>query len=147
MKIRLFLFLFILGGGLLGFLAWRAYQVMDITIEWTTASELETAGFNIYRGESANGPFEHINPVVIPATGDPLVGAAYSYKDRGVRAGKTYYYNLEEIELDGTTVSLGQIAVVAEHGGLWESLAAALLLCAGALIHCFPKNRRQSLGN
>jgi hypothetical protein len=33
-----------------------------VTVEWSTASELNTAGFNVLRGENPNGPFAHLNP-------------------------------------------------------------------------------------
>lgn len=141
MKYWLFSFLFIVGGILLGVFAWRVYQVTEITIDWSTASEMDIAGFNIYRGTSSTGPFERINPVLILAASDPLVGADYTYKDLGVRAGKIYYYNLEEIKLDSTASIQGQIAVAARHGGFWEGLAAVLLLFAGILIHHFPQTK------
>ena len=37
-----------------------------VTVEWSTASELNTAGFNILRGESESGPFTRLNPKSFP---------------------------------------------------------------------------------
>ncbi len=78
-----------------------------ITVEWSTASELNTVGFNLYRGENKDGPFTRINPEVIPASPDPLVGGSYVFTDTGIALGRTYYYQLEEVETGGTTSIIG----------------------------------------
>jgi hypothetical protein len=101
----------------LAFLAyyfWSAANSVSVLVEWTTASELDTAGFNLYRGDSNSGPFTQVNQELIPASTDPLAGSAYSYKDTQVRAGRTYYYQLEEVEVNGTANRFGPISVTAE---------------------------------
>lgn len=75
-----------------------------ITLDWTTASEVSTAGFNIYRSEHEDGPYTRINPQLIPASTDPLAGGSYQYQDSSAVPGRTYYYQLEDIELNGTAV-------------------------------------------
>ena len=74
-----------------------------VTVAWSTASELNTAGFNVLRGTSAGGPFTRINPEIIPASNDPLVGGSYAYTDTQVSLGQTYYYRVEEVEFGGDT--------------------------------------------
>ena len=32
-----------------------------VTVEWSTASELNTAGFNVLRGDHPDGPFTRLN--------------------------------------------------------------------------------------
>src|SRR5687768_18527287 len=66
-----------------------------IEIRWVTETEFETAGFNIYRSESAEGEFVQINERLIASAADPAAGASYSFTDETVEAGKTYYYRLE----------------------------------------------------
>ena len=58
--------------GLLGVAAlvviWQAIAGMGsarVVVEWSTASELDTAGFNLYRSESPDGPFEKVNQNLI----------------------------------------------------------------------------------
>ncbi len=75
----------------------------SVTMEWTTETELETAGFNWYRSQSADGEFVQINKTLIPAKGDALSGASYTFTDSNVMAGETYFYVLEEVEYDATT--------------------------------------------
>lgn len=73
------------------------------TITWETASEVDTAGFNLYRSESPDGPWVKINDALIPPSEDPVSGGKYSFKDESAESGKTYYYQLEEVELSGKT--------------------------------------------
>ena len=74
-----------------------------IEIEWETETEINTAGFNIYRSDSAEGEFVRINPQIIPSQSDAVSGATYLYTDKNVERGKTYYYQLEDIEYDNST--------------------------------------------
>ena len=38
-----------------------------VRVEWITETEMNTAGFNLYRGESADGPFDvKVNAQLIP---------------------------------------------------------------------------------
>ena len=85
-----------------------------VLVEWTTESEVNTAGFNVYRSESAEGPYIKINHQLIPASLDPILGGEYVYTDTNVVAGYTYYYKLEDVELDGATTLHGPKEVVAE---------------------------------
>lgn len=87
-----------------------------VTVEWSTASELNTAGFNLYRGDDQAGPFTRLNAEMIPASPDPLVGGSYIYTDTHVIAGHTYYYQLEEIETGGGTSTQGLVQVTAGSG-------------------------------
>ncbi|MBI4790624.1 MAG: hypothetical protein HY782_26645, partial [Chloroflexi bacterium] len=84
-----------------------------ITVQWTTASEVNTAGFNLYRGERKEGPFTKINPQLIPASNDSLVGGKYRFQDANVTPGQTYYYQLEDVETGGATTRHGPIVITA----------------------------------
>lgn len=73
------------------------------TVQWETETEQNTAGFQIYRSDSSDGEFELITENYIPSEGSSVTGGSYSYEDESAVPGQTYYYLLEEIELDGTT--------------------------------------------
>jgi len=73
------------------------------TVTWTTDSEIDNAGFNIYRAESKNGEYSKINDSLITAEGSATVGASYSYIDEGLQNRKIYYYKLEDVDLNGAT--------------------------------------------
>lgn len=72
-------------------------------IRWETASEVNTAGFNLYRGPTATGPWERVNATLIPSAAAGVSGGRYLFRDEGADPGATYFYRLEEVELDGTT--------------------------------------------
>lgn len=73
----------------------------SVTLVWATAAEIDTAGFNILRSESQDGPFEKINDLLIPGQGGPTQGAVYSYVDDGLQSGTTYWYQLQDVDITG----------------------------------------------
>lgn len=98
-----------------------------IVIEWTTATEINTAGFNLYRAESADGPFTQVNSQLIPASSDPMAGGKYKFEDTSIATGKTYYYQLEDVEYNGTRTKHTPIAVTSGSSfGTTEVLLALL---------------------
>ncbi len=70
-------------------------------VRWQTAAEVDSAGFHIWRAESAAGPYQRITDRLIPATGDAVTGAAYSFTDALGAPGKLRFYRLEEIDVGG----------------------------------------------
>lgn len=114
-----------------------------ITIEWSTASELDTAGFNLQRGETPDGPFTRLNADLIPASPDPLIGGRYTFTDTAVVAGRTYFYQLEDVETNGTVTAQGVLEVTA--GGRLEPATLIALAAAGAImigISAFLRRKR-----
>lgn len=105
-----------------------------VRVTWETETEMNTAGFNLYRGISPEGPFDtKVNSALIPPSSDPLTGKEYTYLDTTAQGGVTYYYELQEVERNGTVNRFGPISVRA--GGLqWQH---ALLLGALALFVLF----------
>jgi hypothetical protein len=91
---------------------------------------MNTAGFNLYRGESPDGPFDvKVNAALIPASPDPLGGGKYSLIDRTARHGITYYYRLEEVDTAGHVSSHGPIqAKAAPFSGQQALILGALAL-------------------
>jgi len=105
-----------------------------IIVEWTTESEVDTAGFHLYRSESPDGPFERITEELIPASPDPVLGGHYVYTDTDVVPGRVYFYQLEDVEFDGTSTRHGPIeAKAVADGGLYRWWLLGVLLIAAAL--------------
>jgi hypothetical protein len=113
------------------YLAWQGSRQTSVLVEWETASELDTAGFNLYRGPNTGGPFERVNDELIPTKGDPLSGGNYTYEDTSVRAGRVVYYQLEEVRLDGSSQRFGPISVEARA---WVPVLAVPALAIISLI-------------
>lgn len=80
---------------------WQKQARPQLIIEWSTESQVDTAGFFLYRGGSPEGPWTQVNATLIPATDDVLTGGQYRYADTAVLPGHTYYYELEDVELGG----------------------------------------------
>jgi len=81
-----------------------------VIFTWSTESEIDNAGFNLYRSESENGEYKKINDSLIPAEGSYIQGASYKFIDKDVKNRKTYYYKLEDIDLNGTSTMHGPVS-------------------------------------
>ncbi|MFC1591264.1 hypothetical protein ACFL43_01945 [Thermodesulfobacteriota bacterium] len=81
-----------------------------VTLIWETASEIDNAGFNIYRAASENGQYTKINKSVFSAEGSPVEGAAYAFVDNDVQNRSTYYYKLEDIDANGASTMHGPVS-------------------------------------
>ena len=81
----------------------------SIVIQWSTESEIDNAGFNIYRSDNENGEYLKINASLIPTKGSATQGASYEYVDTGVQNRKTYYYKLEDIDTSGISTFHGPV--------------------------------------
>jgi hypothetical protein len=92
-------------------------RVNKVALAWATASEIDNAGFNLYRAESADGKYTKINPSLIPAQGSTTSGATYQFIDNDVRNRKTYYYKLEDIDLNGKSTMHGPVSAVMKRKG------------------------------
>jgi hypothetical protein len=84
-----------------------------VLLEWETANETNTAGFNLWRGQVEAGPYTKLNVHLIPAWGGPTTGASYRYDDDTVTNGATYWYKLEDVSLHGVSTFHGPSAAVA----------------------------------
>jgi len=81
-----------------------------VLLKWSTASEINNSGFNIYRAESENGVYVKINAGLIPSQGSATQGATYAFVDDGLQNRKTYYYKLEDIGLNGKSTMHGPVS-------------------------------------
>jgi hypothetical protein len=71
-----------------------------LIISWETALEINNAGFNIWRSDKEEGEYIKINDQLIPAKGD---NSKYNFIDNTVSSGNTYYYKLEDIDVNGVS--------------------------------------------
>ncbi len=73
-----------------------------VTVDWVIAGENGTLGYRVWRGASAErGGAEVVSGGLIAATG---IGGRYAWVDAAAPIGLAYYW-IEEVELDGQTVT------------------------------------------
>jgi len=80
------------------------------SVQWTTASEVNTRGFYVQRKQS-DGNFSRVSGE-IPHLGSGVSGASYEFIDSGLSNGTTYYYRLEIISTSGESSFTNIISVV-----------------------------------
>ena len=71
-----------------------------IAIRWTTASEVDNYGYYLYRRISSEVELIKISNL-IPGAGNSPWPNDYEYIDMDAEIGKTYYYQLEDLDFNG----------------------------------------------
>jgi len=72
-----------------------------VRLDWSTAVEVDNAGFYLLRRDTLTGRTVRLNAGLIPAQGDVFEGANYSYTDRTAINGVRYQYILVDVDLEG----------------------------------------------
>lgn len=87
-----------------------------VKLAFSTASEIDIAGFNVLRADKMNGPFVVISSYVtnasLKASGDCTSSSSYSFVDSKVTSGRTYYYRIEAVNITGEVEKAGEILEV-----------------------------------
>ena len=82
-----------------------------VRLDWTTASEIDTAGFRILRGRPGAEPQVISGAALIAPKGSEFTGASYSFSDTGRLAAGPVSYYLEDINLHGNATRRGPVTV------------------------------------
>lgn len=88
---------------LAGFTAIFDQDKESIILSWTTASETNNLGFNIYRSQSGNGIYVKINLSLIPGQGTTERQHEYQFADHDIVFGRDYFYYIEDVDFNGIT--------------------------------------------
>lgn len=71
------------------------------TLRWSMASEVDNFGFDVYRAEKEEGPFERLTAEPIAGAGTTDEVTYYEYVDDTIEPDKTYWYYVESISTRG----------------------------------------------
>ncbi len=86
-----------------------------VLLRWSTASEFNNQGFEVYRAESADAEPELLasyrNYPELEGAGNSNTTRNYQFRDISALFGKTYYYYLEDIAFDGRRMRHGPVKV------------------------------------
>ena len=100
-----------------------------VVITWSTQSELNNAGFFIKRRQQRDGKFQVINATMIPGAGTTSEKQFYTYTDTTAQPNVVYYYQIEDVSLDGNRQTLtngirlkGHVSVAGKLTTLWGEL-------------------------
>ena len=77
-----------------------------VTIQWTTESELDNAGFNILRSKTRNGEFTQVNEQMIQGKGTTAERTTYKWVDTTAKPSAVYYYQIEDVSFSGQHTQL-----------------------------------------
>jgi len=76
-------------------------EPLENRLKWSTATEVDNFGFDIYRSTSEDGPFDRITSQPIPGAGTVDEPSYYEFVDDTIDPGVDYYYYVESISVDG----------------------------------------------
>jgi hypothetical protein len=105
-----------------------------VSLHWTTQSESGLAGYYIYRGTNGTlAEAERINALIAPT--NTSSEANYEFTDTDVVSGNTYYYWLQNMDLNGSSGFHGPISVVVNGGG---SITPPAIITRTELLNAYP---------
>jgi len=100
-----------------------------VVITWATQSELNNAGFFIKRSQQRDGEFKVINTAMVPGAGTTSEKQFYTYTDTTAQPNVVYYYQIEDVSLDGNRQLLtrgtrlkGHIGAAGKATVIWGEL-------------------------
>ena len=110
----------------------RNKETGTVVITWSTQSELNNAGFFIKRRQQRDGEFKVVNATMIPGAGTTSEKQFYTYEDTAAQRNVIYYYQIEDVSLDGDRRTLTQGVRLRGHVGaagkattLWGELKSS----------------------
>ena len=100
-----------------------------VVITWSTQSELNNAGFFIKRSQQRDGEFQIINAAMIQGAGTSSEKQFYTYTDTTAQPNVVYYYQIEDVSLDGNRQTLtngirlkGHVGAAGKLTTMWGDL-------------------------
>jgi hypothetical protein len=76
-------------------------QRLTNTPRWTTASEVENFGYDVFRGDAEQGPFTKLTESPIAGAGTTDETKKYEFRDDTIDPCKDYWYYVESISTTG----------------------------------------------
>jgi len=80
-----------------------------VALDWVTATEIDNAGFMLYRSTTADGPQTQVTANLVAAKGNDLTGASYRVTDTPGYG--TFCYWLKDVDYSGQSSLHGPIVV------------------------------------
>ena len=106
------------------------YTDTGVILKWTTESEVDNAGFYIYRSPTKDGEFKVVNPTMIQGAGTTGERNNYTWTDTTAKPNTVYYYRIEDVSHAGVREQLATVrlrGLISASGKLatsWAGLKA-----------------------
>ena len=107
----------------------RNKETGQVVTTWSTQSELNNAGFFIKRSQQRDGEFKVINATMVPGAGTTSEKQFYTFTDTTAQPNVVYYYQIEDVSLDGNRQTLtrgirlrGHIGAAGKLTSTWGEL-------------------------
>ncbi len=85
------------------------YTDAGVVLNWTTESEVDNAGFYIYRSLTQAGEFKVITHSIIQGAGTTGERNAYTWTDTTAKPNTVYYYQIEDVSHAGVRKRLASV--------------------------------------
>ena len=80
-----------------------------VVLNWTTESEVDNAGFYIYRSKTKGGEFKVVNPTMVQGAGTTGERNEYTWTDTTAKPNTVYYYQIEDVSHAGERKRLATV--------------------------------------
>ena len=80
-----------------------------VVLKWITESEVDNAGFYIYRSETKEGEFKVVNPTMLQGAGTTSERNEYTWTDTTAKPNTVYFYQIEDISHAGERKRLATV--------------------------------------
>jgi uncharacterized repeat protein (TIGR01451 family) len=106
-----------------------------VTVDWTIGADISARGYTVWRGPGANGPWLRVSGFISPSA--VIAGSAsYQWLDHTTAPGTLYYYRIEELQADQTSIFYGPVSVVS--GVPQYALTVSLSGTGGGIVSSTP---------
>ena len=85
------------------------HTAAGVVLKWTTESELDNAGFYIYRSETKEDEFKVVNLTMVQGAGTTSERNEYTWTDTTAKPNTVYYYQIEDISHVGVRKRLATV--------------------------------------
>lgn len=87
-------------------------ETRGILLTWTTQTEVNSAGFHVWRSEKEEQGYIRLTTALLPSHGNSSSPHEYTFIDKEVKNDIMYWYKIEEISMDGESSFYGPICVL-----------------------------------
>jgi len=81
-----------------------------LILKWTTETETNCFGYDIYKSIDEIGPYSKVNTKIIPGAGTSTKKNNYEFTDFDINKSQTYYYKIGQVDINGKQSYYGPLA-------------------------------------